>query len=43
VKAINVKKAPFWHHAAGLPVWVFADEVIVNWRPGIYNFRDDRH
>lgn len=30
VKAINVKKAPFWHHAAGLPVWVFADEVIVN-------------
>ena len=21
---------PYWHHAAGLPSWVFADEIIVN-------------
>ncbi len=26
----NIKKAPYWHHAAGLPAWIFADEVIVN-------------
>ena len=30
VKAINLKKAPYWHHAAGLPSWVFADEIIIN-------------
>ncbi len=30
VKAENVSKAPDWHNAAGLPVWIFADEVIVN-------------
>ncbi|WP_242202162.1 DUF4838 domain-containing protein [Aestuariivivens insulae] len=30
VKAINLKQAPYWHHAAGLPSWIFADEVIVN-------------
>lgn len=30
IKAENVKKAPYWHHGAGLPSWVFADEVIVN-------------
>jgi len=30
VKATNLNKAPFWHHAAGLPAWVFADEVIIN-------------
>jgi len=30
VKAENVAKAPNWHNAAGLPVWIFADEVIVN-------------
>lgn len=29
VKALNVKTAPYWHHAAGLPSWIFADEVIV--------------
>lgn len=23
-------KTPYWHHAAGLPSWVFADEIIVN-------------
>jgi len=30
VKAETVGKAPNWHNAAGLPVWIFADEVIVN-------------
>uniref|UniRef100_UPI003217468C DUF4838 domain-containing protein n=1 Tax=uncultured Draconibacterium sp. TaxID=1573823 RepID=UPI003217468C len=30
IKANNVAKAPAWHNAAGLPVWIFADEVIVN-------------
>jgi len=30
VKAINLKKAPYWHHAAGLPSWIFADEIIIN-------------
>lgn len=30
IKAENLKNAPYWHHAAGLPSWVFADEVIVN-------------
>ncbi len=29
VKAKNTK-TPYWHHAAGLPSWVFADEIIVN-------------
>jgi hypothetical protein len=30
VKALNMNEAPYWHHAAGLPSWVFADEIIVN-------------
>lgn len=30
IKAKNVGKAPEWHNASGLPVWIFADEVIVN-------------
>jgi hypothetical protein len=30
IVAKNVGKAPDWHNASGLPVWVFADEVIVN-------------
>ena len=30
VKAENLKKAPYWHHAAGLPSWVFADEIIID-------------
>ncbi|MCF7567851.1 DUF4838 domain-containing protein [Sabulilitoribacter arenilitoris] len=30
IKAENLKEAPYWHHAAGLPSWVFADEVIIN-------------
>ena len=24
------KETPYWHHAAGLPSWVFADEIIIN-------------
>ncbi|MGC6422136.1 MAG: DUF4838 domain-containing protein [Flavobacteriaceae bacterium] len=23
-------QTPYWHHAAGLPSWVFADEIIIN-------------
>lgn len=30
IEAENLKEAPYWHHGAGLPAWVFADEVIVN-------------
>jgi hypothetical protein len=30
VKAENLKKAPYWHHAAGLPSWIFADEIIID-------------
>lgn len=30
IEAENVAKAPNWHNSAGLPVWIFADEVIVN-------------
>jgi len=30
IEAENVGKAPVWHNAAGLPVWIFVDEVIVN-------------
>lgn len=29
VKALNTP-TPYWHHAAGLPSWVFADEIIVD-------------
>ncbi len=29
VKALNTK-TPYWHHAAGLPSWLFADEIIIN-------------
>ena len=29
VMAKNVK-TPYWHHAAGLPSWVFADEIIID-------------
>ncbi|SFS62757.1 DUF4838 domain-containing protein [Lutibacter maritimus] len=28
--AENMNKAPYWHHAADLPSWIFADEVIIN-------------
>ncbi len=30
LSARSMKKAPPWHHASGLPVWTFCDEVIVN-------------
>jgi len=30
IKAENHINAPYWHHAAGLPSWIFADEVIIN-------------
>lgn len=30
VVAESVIEAPYWHHAAGLPSWIFADEVIIN-------------
>ncbi|WP_372793468.1 DUF4838 domain-containing protein [Lutibacter sp.] len=26
----NMIEPPYWHHAAGTPAWIFADEVIVN-------------
>lgn len=29
VKALNTE-TPYWHHAAGLPSWVFADEIIID-------------
>lgn len=29
VKANNLDIAPDWHHAAGLPSWIFVDEVLV--------------
>ena len=29
VLGLSSKEAPVWHHAAGLPSWVFADEVEV--------------
>lgn len=29
VRAANTK-TPYWHHAAGLPSWLFADEIIIN-------------
>lgn len=29
VSAKNTE-TPYWHHAAGLPSWVFADEIIIN-------------
>jgi len=30
VKAENMNTPPYWHHAAGQPSWIFADEVIIN-------------
>jgi hypothetical protein len=30
IKAENLKSAPYWHHAAGLPSWIFADELVIN-------------
>ncbi len=30
IKADNLLKAPYWHNAAGLPSWIFIDEVIID-------------
>jgi len=30
IYARNMKKAPEWHNSAGLPAWIFCDEIIVN-------------
>ncbi|MFO7852582.1 MAG: DUF4838 domain-containing protein [Bacteroidales bacterium] len=30
IYARNMKKAPPWHNASGLPSWIFCDEVIIN-------------
>jgi hypothetical protein len=30
VVAKNMGTAPIWHNAAGLPVWIFTDEIIIN-------------
>jgi len=30
IEAKNIKIAPDWHNAAGLPAWIFCDEVIIN-------------
>jgi len=30
VVAKKMKTAPDWHHAAGLPSWIFTDEILVN-------------
>ncbi len=29
IKAFNRKLAPAWHNAAGMPAWIFCDEVII--------------
>ena len=30
IYARNMKKAPAWHNASGLPAWIFCDEIIIN-------------
>jgi hypothetical protein len=30
VVANNLDKAPIWHHGAGLPSWIFVDEIMVS-------------
>jgi len=30
IYARNMKKAPEWHNASGLPAWIFCDEIIIN-------------
>ena len=30
IKAENMGQPPYWHHAAGTPSWIFADEILVN-------------
>ncbi len=29
IQAHSMKTAPEWHHASGLPCWIFCDEVII--------------
>jgi len=29
IKAISIKKCPGWHRGAGMPAWIFSDEIIV--------------
>ncbi|MEL6676337.1 MAG: DUF4838 domain-containing protein [Bacteroidota bacterium] len=29
LRATNMKAAPVWHNAAGLPAWIFLDEIVV--------------
>jgi len=30
IVAENMNEAPYWHHAAGLPSWIFTDEILIN-------------
>jgi hypothetical protein len=30
VVGANMKQPAYWHHAAGTPAWIFADEIIIN-------------
>jgi len=30
IKAENMGQPPYWHHAAGTPSWIFADEILIN-------------
>ena len=30
IKAKNMATPPYWHHAAGTPSWIFADEILIN-------------
>jgi hypothetical protein len=30
IRAVNQNVAPIWHHAAGLPAWIFTDEIVIN-------------
>jgi hypothetical protein len=30
IHAKSLKEAPPWHHASGLPCWIFCDEVIID-------------
>jgi hypothetical protein len=30
IQGNNMQSPPYWHHAAGLPSWIFADEILIN-------------
>ena len=30
ITAENMGQPPYWHHAAGTPSWIFADEILIN-------------